>query len=123
MSSAGRRSVRRCEKALLMQRVSFIAFIINASDGCREEKRDNVKSPEVIDKIEKSLPEKLRHCRYCGGQAREYVNGGRSFKGDEGFVGTVKCTDCGTSVTAFGRDVREALVMAKWYWCRGIYEG
>lgn len=79
-----------------------------------------MKSPEVIDKIEKSLPEKLRPCRYCGSEAREYVRDGRNFRGDEGFVATVRCKGCNTSVMAFGQSERSALVMAKSYWCRGI---
>lgn len=54
-----------------------------------------MKTPEVIDKIEKSLPQKLRICRYCGQEAREYVRADRNFIGDKGFIATVKCTGCG----------------------------
>lgn len=81
-----------------------------------------MKTPEVIDKIEKSLPEKFRLCRYCGSEAREFVRADRNFRGDEGFIATVKCTGCGVSVFAFGPDIRSALVMAKSYWEKGIYD-
>lgn len=79
-----------------------------------------MKTPEAIDKIEKSLPQKLRICRYCGQEAREYVRADRNFIGDKGFIATVKCTGCGASVFAFGKDIRSALVMAKSYWEKGV---
>ena len=79
-----------------------------------------MKSPDVIDEIEKKLPPEMRRCRYCGGTAREYAYPDRNYKGDYGFVGKVRCTECGGSVEAFGYDIRSALVIAKSYWCRGI---
>lgn len=82
-----------------------------------------MKSEKVINEIEKTLPQKLRICRYCGQEAREYVRADRNFIGDKGFIATVKCTGCGASVSAFGKDIRSALVMAKSYWCKGICEG
>ena len=79
-----------------------------------------MKTPEVIDKIEKSLPQKLRICRYCGQEAWEYVRADRNFIGDKGFIATVKCTGCGASVFAFGSDIRSALIMARSYWEKGV---
>ena len=49
-----------------------------APEGRRIEKRDIMKSKAVISEIEKSLPVKLRPCRYCRGEpeltVREDVN-------------------------------------------------
>lgn len=81
-----------------------------------------MKSEKVINEIEKTLPQKLRVCRYCGAEAKVRVSTGRNFNGDMGFVGTVKCTGCYISVSAFGEDARSASVMARSYWERGIYE-
>ena len=58
----------------------------------------------------------------CGGKAKEYAFPDRNFKGEQGYIGKVRCTECGKSVETFGHDIREALVMAKSYWCRGIYD-
>lgn len=79
-----------------------------------------MKSAEIIDRIEKTLPQKLRRCRYCGENAREYVRADRNFRGEEGFICTVRCPDCGSSVFAFGYDERAARIMARSYWERGI---
>lgn len=81
-----------------------------------------MKSPAVIDAIEKKLPSELRRCRYCGGKAKEYAFADRNYRGERCFVGKVRCNECGVSVEAFGYDIRSALVMAKSYWCRGIYD-
>ena len=87
-----------------------------------------MKSPEVIDKIEKTLPKQPRRCHYCGHEPREYVradvnfDGARdvNFDGARGFVATVRCTGCGISVFAFGSDIRSALIMARSYWEKGV---
>lgn len=79
-----------------------------------------MKSPAVIDEIEKTLPKQPRRCHYCGQEAREYVRADSNFSGDKGFVATIRCTGCGISVFAFGLDIRSALVMAKSYWERGV---
>ena len=79
-----------------------------------------MKSPEVIDRIEKSLPQTLRKCRYCGEGARDYVRADRNFRGEEGFICTVRYSGCGSSVFAFGYDERAARIMARSYWERGI---
>lgn len=79
-----------------------------------------MKSPEVIDKIEKTLPQTLRKCRYCGESAKEYVRADRNYEGTMGFIAMVRCSGCMASVFAFGLDERSALVMAKSYWERGI---
>lgn len=81
-----------------------------------------MKGPDVIDEIEKKLPKEMHPCRYCGGKAKEYAFPDRNFKGEQGYIGKVRCTECGKSVETFGHDIREALVMAKSYWCRGIYD-
>ena len=81
-----------------------------------------MKSKRVIDEIEKALPEKLRRCRYCKEQPREYVRQDVNFRGDRGYAATVKCTGCGASVFAFGFDIRSALVMAKSYWEKGVFD-
>ena len=82
-----------------------------------------MKSKKVINEIEKTLPQKLRACRYCGADPQVRVSTGRSFNGDMGFVGTVKCTGCYISVSAFEESARGASVMASSYWERGIYDG
>lgn len=79
-----------------------------------------MKSPEVINRIEKSLPQTLRKCRYCGEGAEEYVRADRNYDGTRGYIATVRCTGCGVSVFAFGLDIRLALVMAKSYWEKGV---
>ena len=86
------------------------------------EKRDNMKSPEVIDRIEKTLPEILRKCRYCGESPEVYTRADRNYDGTEGFVSTVKCSGCGVSVFAFGLDERRALVMSRCYWEKGVLD-
>ena len=81
-----------------------------------------MKSAAVIDRIEQTLPQKLRACRYCKQDAREYVRQDVNFKGEQGFIATVKCTGCGASVFAFGLDIHSALVMAKSYWEKGVLD-
>ena len=82
-----------------------------------------VKSAKVIDEIEKALPEKLRPCRYCGGEAKEYIREDRNSKYEKGFVSKIKCAGCGRSVEYFALDRRSASVMARHYYGRGIYDG
>lgn len=79
-----------------------------------------MKSPEVINKIEKTLPKQPRRCHYCGHDPREYVRADVNFDGANGFVATVRCTGCGISVFAFGPDIRSALIMARSYWEKGV---
>lgn len=81
-----------------------------------------MKTARVIDEIEKELPETLRRCRYCGGVPEIYVRADRNFRGEEGVVGTIKCTGCFVSVSSFERDERSAIVMAKSWWQRGILD-
>lgn len=81
-----------------------------------------MKSAAVIDRIETTLPAKLRRCRYCREEPREYVRQDVNFRGEKGFVATVKCTGCGASVFAFGKDIRSALVMARSYWEKGVLD-
>ena len=82
-----------------------------------------MKSPEVIDRIEKTLPETLRKCRYCGERPEVYSRGDRNYDGAEGFVSTVRCSGCGACVFAFGLDRRSAEIMSRCYWERGICDG
>ena len=79
-----------------------------------------MKSPEVIDKIEKALPEVLRNCRYCEGLPVLHVRKDRNSDGEKGYIATVRCKCCGVSVFAFGTDERSAKVMARHYWQKGI---
>lgn len=81
-----------------------------------------MKSAKVIDMIEKTLPDKLRPCRYCGGEAEEHIREDRNSKGERGFVSKIKCTVCGRSVEYFAPDRRSASVMARHYYLRGIYD-
>lgn len=81
-----------------------------------------VKSAKVIDEIEKTLPEKLRPCRYCGGEAEEYIREDRNSKYEKGFVSKIKCAGCGRSVEYFALDRRSASVMARNYYQKGVYD-
>lgn len=81
-----------------------------------------VKSAKVIDEIEKTLPEKLRPCRYCGGEVEEHIREDRNSKGERGFVSKIKCAGCGRSVEYFALDRRSASVMARNYYQKGVYD-
>ena len=83
-----------------------------------------MKSAAVIDKIEGTLPEKSRACRYCGGKAALYLRADKNFNGTKnGFVATMRCQGCGAAVMAFGIDRRSAAVMCRSYWERGVLDG
>lgn len=81
-----------------------------------------MKSTKVIDEIEKTLPEKLRPCRYCGGEAKEHIREDLNSRGEKGFVSKIKCTVCGRSVEYFALDRRSASVMARNYYQKGVYD-
>lgn len=79
-----------------------------------------MKSKAVIGKIEKTLPVKLRPCRYCRGEPKEHIREDVNYRGDKGYFATVRCTSCGISVEAFADDKHSASVMARSYWEKGI---
>ena len=81
-----------------------------------------MKSKTVISEIEKSLPVKLRPCRYCRGEPELTVREDVNYKGDKGFIAKVKCKSCGISVEAFAEDKRTASVMVRSYYQRGIFD-
>ena len=81
-----------------------------------------MKSKAVIGEIEKTLPEKLRPCRYCRGEPELTVREDVNYKGDKGFIAKVRCTGCGISVEAFAEDKRTASVMVRSYYQRGIFD-
>lgn len=81
-----------------------------------------MKSKAVIDKIEKTLPVKLRPCRYCRGEPREYIREDVNYRGEKGYFATVRCSSCGISVEAFAVDKRSASVMARSYYQKGVLD-
>lgn len=81
-----------------------------------------MKSKAVIDKIEKTLPVKLRPCRYCRGEPEEHIREDVNYRGDKGYFATVRCTSCGISVEAFAADKRSASVMARSYYQKGVLD-
>lgn len=114
--------LRAAEGAFYVQTTNLPPKAKNGLYGRTGEKRRDIKmkSPEVIDKIEKTLPKQPRRCHYCGHEPREYVRADVNFDGASGFVATMRCTGCGISVFAFGSDIRSALIMAKSYWEKGV---
>lgn len=82
-----------------------------------------MKTQRVIDQIEKTLPDTMRRCRYCGSAASVYIRADKNYRGDEGFVATVRCSGCFASVFAFGSDEKSAEIKARSCWERGIYDG
>ena len=82
----------------------------------------NMKNSEDIDRIEKSLPETLRKCRYCGERPDVYIRADRNYAGTKGFISTVRCPGCYVSVFAFGLDRRSAEIMSKCYWEKGVLD-
>lgn len=83
---------------------------------------DTVKSKAVISEIEKSLPVKLRPCRYCRGEPELTVREDVNYKGDKGFIAKVKCKSCGISVETFAADKHTASVMVRSYYQRGVFD-
>ena len=81
-----------------------------------------MKSKAVIGEIEKTLPEKLRPCRYCRGEPELTVREDVNYKGDKGYIAKVRCKSCGISVEAFAEDKRTASVMVRSYYQRGIFD-
>lgn len=80
-----------------------------------------MKTDRVISKIEEEN-KGLRKCRYCGGEAKVYIRQDRNFKGDKGYVATVRCDSNCASVFAFGKDEKSADIMARNYWNRGVLD-
>lgn len=81
-----------------------------------------MKSKAVISEIEKSLPVKLRPCRYCRGEPELTVREDVNYKGDSGYIAKVKCKSCGISVEAFAADKHSASVMARSYYQKGVFD-
>ena len=81
-----------------------------------------MKSKAVIGEIEKSLPVKLRPCRYCRGEPELTVREDVNYRGDRGYIAKVKCKSCGISVETFSVDRHTASVMARSYYQRGIFD-
>ena len=90
--------------------------------GAELKRGDTVKSKTVISEIEKSMPVKLRSCRYCRGEPELTVREDVNYKGDKGYIAKVRCKSCGISVEAFAEDKRTASVMVRSYYQRGIFD-
>ena len=82
-----------------------------------------MKKQEVIDKFEKEFSGELRKCRYCGSGASQNTIEDINFSGHKGWKSTIRCNGCLVSVAGFGDSKKEAEVMARSYWQRGILEG
>ena len=81
-----------------------------------------MKTEQVINQVEKELPDKLRLCRYCGGTPEVYVKEDFNYLGKRGYMGKVVCKRCKVSVFAFEATERGASVMTRSYWQRGIID-
>lgn len=82
-----------------------------------------MKSKNVVDRIEKSLPIKLKPCRYCMGEPELIIREDVNYRGEKGYVAKVKCKSCGISVETFSTDKRTASVMVRSYYQKGIFDG